>query len=186
MRITVRQLKQLIKEEVKRAKKVSLYEQAQDAKVDQLASFFEENPEIGEAVANLNPQKLQKLLKVSKAVAEKLPPGGMTEAVGGPYPSIAGSEASKREMSDRTGRHQKDIFGDRKDDSMVANIGILAGLLGLVGGTVLGASMTHGAIAAVPELAAFAALTAGLGTSSLIDALRRAGFAKADKALPVD
>jgi hypothetical protein len=46
--------------------------------------------------------------------------------------------------------------------------------------------MTHGAAAAVPELAAFAALTAGLGTSSLIDALRRAGFAKADKALPVD
>jgi len=188
MRITVRQLKQLIKEEVNRAKKVSLYEQAQDAKVDQLASFFEENPEIGEAVANLNPQKLQKLLKVSKAVAEKLPPGGMTEAVGGPYPSIAGSEAWKREMSDRTGRHQKDIFGDRKDDSMVANIGILAGLLGFVGGTVLGASMTpaHAGLGAVPELAAFAALTAGLGTSSLIDALRRAGFAKADKALPVD
>jgi hypothetical protein len=186
MRITVKQLKQLIKEEVIRAKKVSLYEQAQDAKVDQLASFFEENPEIGEAVANLNPQKLQKLLKVSKAVAEKLPPGGMTEAVGGPYPSIAGSEAWKREMSDRTGRHQKDIFGDRKDDSMVANIGILAGLLGLVGGGVLGASMTPAGLGAVPELAAFAALTAGLGTSSLIDALRRAGFAKADKALPVD
>jgi hypothetical protein len=178
MKITVRQLKQLIREEV------SLYEQAQDAKVDQLASFFEENPEIGEAVANLNPRKLQKLVNVSEDIAEELPHGGITESI---MATRAMMNNSRRigDLDALRGEHERQIQasgGKPNPNDFITpaidgaidlalrpeiNIGILAGLLGF--GAAASGPLT-------PLLASMAGMAAGVGTAGLIAALRRAGF----------